>query len=58
MVFSGCFCDLWPRLLPCHCHRHGHGDGKIAALLKSTEEKETPLQVSLNQFGKKLSIGI
>ena len=32
--------------------------GKIAALLKSTEEKETPLQVSLDQFGKKLSIGI
>ena len=32
--------------------------GKIAALLKSTEEKKTPLQVSLDQFGKKLSIGI
>ncbi len=32
--------------------------GKIAALLKSTEEKSTPLQVSLDQFGKKLSIGI
>ena len=32
--------------------------GKIAALLKSTAEKKTPLQVSLDQFGKKLSIGI
>ena len=32
--------------------------GKIATLLKSTEEKKTPLQVSLDQFGKKLSIGI
>ena len=32
--------------------------GKIAALLKSTSEKKTPLQVSLDQFGKKLSIGI
>ncbi len=32
--------------------------GKIAALLKSTEEKKTPLQVSLDSFGKKLSIGI
>ena len=32
--------------------------GKIAALLKNTEEKKTPLQVSLDQFGKKLSIGI
>ena len=32
--------------------------GKIATLLKSTEEKKTPLQVSLDQFGRKLSIGI
>ena len=32
--------------------------GKIAALLKSTSEKKTPLQVSLDQFGKKPSIGI
>ncbi len=32
--------------------------GKIAALLKSTSEKKTPLQVSLDQFGKKLSIAI
>ena len=32
--------------------------GKIAALLKSTEEKKTPLQVSLDQFGRKLSVGI
>ena len=32
--------------------------GKIATLLKTTEEKKTPLQVSLDQFGKKLSIGI
>ncbi|MCF0123206.1 MAG: HAD-IC family P-type ATPase, partial [Ruminiclostridium sp.] len=32
--------------------------GKIAALLKSTSEKKTPLQASLDQFGRKLSIGI
>ena len=32
--------------------------GKIASLLKNTEEKKTPLQVSLDQFGRKLSIGI
>ena len=32
--------------------------GKIAMLLKTTEEKKTPLQVSLDQFGRKLSIGI
>ena len=30
--------------------------GKIAALLKSTQEKKTPLQISLDNFGKKLSI--
>jgi len=32
--------------------------GKIATLLKNTEEKKTPLQESLDQFGRKLSIGI
>lgn len=32
--------------------------GKIAALLKNTKEKKTPLQESLDNFGKKLSIGI
>lgn len=30
--------------------------GKIAALLKNTSEKKTPLQISLDQFGKKLSV--
>ncbi len=30
--------------------------GKIAKLLKTTSEKKTPLQVNLDQFGKKLSI--
>ena len=29
--------------------------GKIAALLRSTEEKKTPLQVSMDQFGRRLS---
>ncbi|WP_099469089.1 cation-translocating P-type ATPase [Konateibacter massiliensis] len=32
--------------------------GKIATLLKNTAERKTPLQVNLDQFGKKLSIGI
>lgn len=30
--------------------------GKIATLLKNTSEKKTPLQVNLDNFGKKLSI--
>ena len=32
--------------------------GKIANLLESAQEKKTPLQVSLDQFGKRLAIGI
>lgn len=30
--------------------------GKIATLLKNTEEKKTPLQISLDSFGQKLTI--
>lgn len=30
--------------------------GKIAGMLKNTEEKRTPLQVNLDQFGQKLSL--
>ena len=30
--------------------------GKIAMLLKNTQEKRTPLQINLDQFGQKLSI--
>lgn len=32
--------------------------GKIASLMEQTEEKATPLQVSLDEFSKKLAIGI
>lgn len=32
--------------------------GKVAQLLKDTKEKKTPLQANLDNFGKKLSIGI
>ncbi len=32
--------------------------GRIAGLMNDTKEKKTPLQVSLDDFGKKLAIGI
>lgn len=32
--------------------------GKIAALMNATEEKKTPLQISLDQFGGRLAAGI
>lgn len=32
--------------------------GKIAGLIKSAKERKTPLQTNLDNFGKKLSIGI
>ncbi len=32
--------------------------GKIANLLDTAKEKKTPLQVSLDQFGEKLALGI
>ena len=58
MVFSGCFVTYGRgRFLVTSTGMHTEM-GKIASLLKSTEEKKTPLQVSLDQFGKKLSVGI
>ena len=58
MVFSGCFVTYGrAQFLVTSTGMHTEM-GKIAALLKSTEEKKTPLQVSLDQFGRKLSIGI
>ena len=58
MVFSGTFVTYGRgRFLVTHTGMDTEM-GKIAALLKSTSEKKTPLQVSLDQFGKKLSIAI
>ena len=58
MVFSGSFVTYGRAKFLVTDIGMGTEMGKIATLLKSTEEKKTPLQVSLDQFGKKLSIGI
>ena len=58
MVFSGSFVTYGRAKFLVTDIGMGKEMGKIASLLKSTEEKKTPLQVSLDQFGKKLSIGI
>ncbi len=58
MVFSGSFVTYGRARFLVTATGMNTEMGRIAALLKSTEEKKTPLQVSLDQFGKKLSIGI
>ena len=58
MVFSGCFVTYGRAWFLVTATGMDTEMGKIAALLKSTEEKKTPLQISLDQFGRKLSIGI
>ena len=58
MVFSGSFVTYGRARFLVTSTGMSTEMGKIAALLKNTEEKKTPLQVSLDQFGRKLSIGI
>ena len=58
MVFSGCFVTYGRGRFLVTATGMNTEMGKIATLLKTTEEKKTPLQISLDQFGKKLSIGI
>ena len=58
MVFSGSFVTYGRAKFLVTDIGMGTEMGKIATLLKSTDDKKTPLQVSLDQFGKKLSIGI
>ncbi len=57
-VFSGCFVTYGRGRFLVTSTGMNTEMGKIAALLKSAEEKKTPLQVSLDKFGKKLSMGI
>ena len=55
MVCSGCFVTYGRGKFLVTGTGMGTEMGRIAALLKSTGEKKTPLQVSLDQFGRRLS---
>ena len=55
MVFSGTFVTYGRARFLVTATGMDTEMGRIARLLKNTEERKTPLQVSLDQFGKKLS---
>lgn len=55
-VFSGSFVTYGRGVFEVTGIGMGTEVGKIASLLKNTSEKRTPLQVNLDEFGRKLSI--
>lgn len=55
-VFSGCFVTYGRGAYEVSEIGMNTEVGKIANLLKNTSEKQTPLQMNLDNFGKKLSI--
>lgn len=56
MVYSGCFATYGRASFAVTAIGMEKEVGKIAGLLNQTSQKQTPLQISLDQFGKKLSI--
>ena len=58
MVFSGSFVTYGRGVIIVTGIGMNTEIGKIANLLETAQEKKTPLQVSLDAFGKKLAIGI
>lgn len=56
MVYSGCFTTYGRASYVVTAIGMETEVGKIAGLLNQTSQKQTPLQISLDQFGKKLSI--
>lgn len=55
-VFSGCFVTYGRGVYEVASIGMDTEVGKIARLLKTTSEKRTPLQINLDDFGRKLSI--
>ena len=58
MVFSGSLVTYGRALVVVTSTGMNTEIGKIAHLMEETQEKETPLQVSLDDFSKKLAMGI
>lgn len=58
MVFSGSLVSYGRGLVIVTAIGMNTEIGKIAKLLEDTKERKTPLQISLDKFGKALSIGI
>lgn len=58
MVFSGSLVTYGRALVVVTATGMNTEIGKIAHLMKETQEKQTPLQASLDDFSKKLAIGI
>uniref|UniRef100_UPI002630D608 cation-translocating P-type ATPase n=1 Tax=Clostridium sp. TaxID=1506 RepID=UPI002630D608 len=58
MVFSGSLVTYGRALVVITSTGMDTEIGKIAHLMEETQEKQTPLQVSLDEFSKKLAIGI
>lgn len=56
MVFTGCFVTYGRGTYVVTGTGMDTEMGKVASLLKNTSEKKTPLQVNLDNFGRKLSI--
>ncbi|MGE7090695.1 cation-translocating P-type ATPase [Lysinibacillus sp. NPDC048646] len=58
MVFTGCFVTNGRGTVIVTAIGMETEIGKIAKLLDTAKDKKTPLQVSLDQFGEKLALGI
>ena len=58
MVFSGSLVTYGRALVVVTATGMSTEIGKIANLMEETQEKQTPLQISLDDFSKKLAIGI